>query len=149
MKDYPHNLFFLITQSHCFQTIYARPHQITLSSGGSMPDGRSRISRVLKTVMTKDQIKQLSTITAERLSSVFQKQKHCFQKTKRSETMETETEMIPKIGEVRWQRERDNPTQSKSQSKSQSRDGLYLYIDYREKNPAAESESVPENPARV
>lgn len=111
----------------------ARPHQITPSSGGSMACGRSRVSRVLKTTMTKDQMKQKPTITAERMGSVFQKQKHfVFRKRSNQKQRKQRQKWYRKL-ERSPEAERDNLTQSKSKSKSdsESRDRLYLYIDYK------------------
>lgn len=111
----------------------ARPHQITPSSGGSMAYGRSRVSRVLKTTMTKDQMKQKPTITAERMGSVFQKQKHfVFRKRSNQKQRKQRQKWYRKL-ERSPEAERDNLTQSKSKSKSdsESRDRLYLYIDYK------------------
>lgn len=131
----------------------ARPHQITPSSGGSMACGRSRVSRVLKTTMTKDQMKQKPTITAERMGSVFQKQKHFVFRKRSNQKQRKQRQKWYRKSERSPEAERDNLTQSKSKSKSksdsESRDRLYLYIDYRVKNPAAESESVPQNPTKL
>lgn len=111
----------------------ARPHQITPSSGGSMAYGRSRVSRVLKTTMTKDQMKQKPTITAERMGSVFRKQKHFVFRKRSNQKQRKQRQKWYRKSERSPEAERDNLTQSKSKSKSdsESRDRLYLYIDYK------------------